>query len=150
MSEDPIWFTPPPPPSQPPEAPAAPAKKLLDITIDGAQTQVPEGMTLLEALRARRIDTPTLCYLENLTPVNVCRVCVVEVVGARTLVPSCSRKVEQGMSVLGDDVGRRQLLPIVSPTIRRPIFLGLGSLCQSPGYTAYLSPAILPKHRREC
>ena len=42
---------------------------------------MPEGATLLDACRAEGIDTPTLCYLENLTPVNVCRVCVVEVEG---------------------------------------------------------------------
>ena len=48
------------------------------------------------------IDTPTLCYLENLTPVNVCRVCVVEVEGSRTLVPACSRQVEPGMVVQTD------------------------------------------------
>ena len=48
------------------------------------------------------IETPTLCYLENLTPVNVCRVCVVELEGARTLVPACSRKAEPGMIVKTD------------------------------------------------
>ena len=58
--------------------------------------------TLLEACRAIGKDQPTLCYLETLTPVNVCRVCVVEVEGSRTLVPSCSRKVEAGMSVQTD------------------------------------------------
>ncbi len=48
------------------------------------------------------IDTPTLCFLESLTPVNVCRVCVVELEGSRTLVPACSRKVEPNMSVKTD------------------------------------------------
>ena len=51
---------------------------------------------------AAGIDTPTLCYLENLTPVNVCRVCVVEVEGSRTLVPACSRRVEPGMEIRTD------------------------------------------------
>ena len=74
-------------------------RRLVDVTIDGATVRVPEGATLLEACRAHGIDTPTLCYLENLTPVNVCRVCVVEVEGSRTLVPSCSRKAEPGMVV---------------------------------------------------
>jgi len=60
---------------------------------------VPEGSTLLDACREAGVDTPTLCYLENLTPVNVCRVCVVEVEGARTLVPACSRPAEPGMKV---------------------------------------------------
>ncbi len=56
-------------------------------------------MTILDACRSLGIDTPTLCYLENLTPVNVCRVCVVELAGARTLAPACSRKVEAGMQI---------------------------------------------------
>jgi len=45
---------------------------------------------------------PTLCYLENLTPVNVCRLCVVELEGSRVLVPACSRKVEAGMVIHTD------------------------------------------------
>ncbi|HEX9124060.1 MAG TPA: 2Fe-2S iron-sulfur cluster-binding protein [Actinomycetota bacterium] len=77
----------------------APPKRLIDVEIDGEPVRVPEGSTLLEACRSRGIDTPTLCYLENLTPVNVCRACVVEVDGSRTLVPACSRKAEPGMKV---------------------------------------------------
>jgi predicted molibdopterin-dependent oxidoreductase YjgC len=77
-------------------------KRLIDVTIDGQQVRVPEGATILEACRSQGIDTPTLCYLENLTPVNVCRVCVVEVERSRTLVPACSRKAEPGMSVHTD------------------------------------------------
>jgi predicted molibdopterin-dependent oxidoreductase YjgC len=74
-------------------------RRLVEVTVDGATVRVPEGATLLEACRQQAIDTPTLCYLENLTPVNVCRVCVVEVEGSRTLVPACSRKAEPGMVV---------------------------------------------------
>ena len=80
--------------------PIAPPKQMLSLTVDGETVRVPEGTTLLQALRKKGKDTPTLCYLENLTPVNACRVCVVELKGARTLVPSCSRKVEEGMEVL--------------------------------------------------
>jgi NADP-reducing hydrogenase subunit HndD len=54
-------------------------RRLVDVIIDGETVRVREGATLLEACRQQGIDTPTLCYLENLTPVNVCRVCVVEV-----------------------------------------------------------------------
>ncbi len=102
MTGDPIWFRPPPRPSRVPQAPARPKPALVEIAIDGAKSRVPEGSTILEACRAVGIETPTLCYLENLTPVNVCRVCVVEVVGARVLVPACSRRVETGMTVLTD------------------------------------------------
>jgi len=86
-------------------APAVPgpgAAKTVTITVDGRPVHVREGATLLQALRAVAIDTPTLCYLENLTPVNACRVCVVELEGSRALVPSCSRRAEEGMVVRTD------------------------------------------------
>src|SRR5437773_814212 len=98
-ASDPIWFTPPPRPSQPPAPPEHPEVKQVDIQIDGQPVRVPETMTILDACCSLGIDTPTLCYLENLTPVNVCRVCVVELAGARTLAPACSRKVEAGMQI---------------------------------------------------
>ena len=63
---------------------------------------MPAGSTILDACRTQGIDTPTLCYAENLTPVNVCRVCVVEVTGSRVLAPACSRTVEAGMEVQTD------------------------------------------------
>jgi predicted molibdopterin-dependent oxidoreductase YjgC len=72
------------------------------VIIDGQVASVPATSTILEACRSLGIDTPTLCYLENLTPVNVCRICVVELAGARTLVPACSRRVEPGMEIRTD------------------------------------------------
>src|SRR5437899_7036975 len=77
-------------------------RRMLEVNIDGLAVQVMEGMTILDACRRLLIDTPTLCNLETLTPVNVCRICVVEVEGSRTLVPACSRKVEEGMVVKTD------------------------------------------------
>src|SRR6185295_10358901 len=56
------------------DRPGRAPRREVELTIDGASVRVPEGTTLLEACRAQKIDTPTLCYLENLTPVNVCRV----------------------------------------------------------------------------
>ena len=95
-------------------------KRLIDVTIDGATVRVPEGATLLEACRGQGVDTPTLCYLENLTPVNVCRVCVVEVEGSRTLVPACSRKAEAGMQVHTDServrTSRKMVLEFLAST----------------------------------
>src|SRR5213080_2169771 len=74
-------------------------RRLVGITIDGRDIEVTEGSTILDACRRLGVDTPTLCQLDNLTPVNVCRVCVVELEGARVLVPACSRKVEAGMKI---------------------------------------------------
>lgn len=74
----------------------------VSISIDGRDVQVDAGQTILDGCRAAGIDTPTICYADNLTPVNVCRVCVVEVDGNRTLVPSCSRPAEDGMVISTD------------------------------------------------
>jgi predicted molibdopterin-dependent oxidoreductase YjgC len=74
-------------------------KRMVDLTIDGHDVSVPDGTTILGACAALGIDIPTLCWLETLRPVNVCRLCVVEVEGARVLAPSCSRAVEPGMKV---------------------------------------------------
>jgi predicted molibdopterin-dependent oxidoreductase YjgC len=77
-------------------------KRVVELTVDGQSVRVTEGSTILDACRRIGIDTPTLCYGDTLTPVNVCRVCVVEVEGARALAPACSRKVEDGMVVHTD------------------------------------------------
>ena len=79
-----------------------PLRRTVELTIDDEKVQVPEGMTIFDACRQRGTAIPTLCYLETLHPVNVCRVCVVEVEGSRVLVPSCSRRVEPGMVVRTD------------------------------------------------
>jgi len=79
-----------------------PPRTLVDLDVDGETVRVPDGATILDACRAGGIDTPTLCFADTLTPVNACRVCVVEVEGSRALVPACSRAVEPGMSVVTD------------------------------------------------
>jgi predicted molibdopterin-dependent oxidoreductase YjgC len=77
----------------------SPPRRTVELTIDGKRVVVPEGTTIYDACRTQGITIPTLCYIETLHPVNVCRVCVVEVEGSRVLVPSCSRMVEPGMVV---------------------------------------------------
>jgi predicted molibdopterin-dependent oxidoreductase YjgC len=108
-------------PSRPPSAPPAPVRPPVELSIDGKQVSIPAGSTILEACRAEGIDTPTLCYLENLTPVNVCRVCVVEVTGSRVLVPACSRKVEAGMEVQTDServrLSRKMVLEFLGSSV---------------------------------
>ena len=121
MSQGAIWFTPPPRPSKPPEAPKRVEKKTLEFTVDGQPAKAPDGSTILDALKKLGVATPTLCYLENLTPVNACRVCVVEVKGARTLVPSCSRKVEAGMEIFTDServrLSRKMVLEFLGSSV---------------------------------
>ncbi len=111
---------------------AAPARQV-EISIDERAVKLPEGSTLLEACRREGIDTPSLCFLENLTPVNACRVCVVELEGARTLVPACSRKVENGMKVKTDServrLSRRLVLEFLASSV---------DLSTAPDAQAYL------------
>src|SRR5436190_19310736 len=99
---------------------AAPVREV-ELVIDGKDVRAAEGTTILEACRSRGIDTPTLCYLETLAPVNVCRVCVVEVEGSRTLVPACSRPVEPKMVVHTDTPrvrhSRRLVLELLASSV---------------------------------
>jgi NADH dehydrogenase/NADH:ubiquinone oxidoreductase subunit G len=69
------------------------------LLIDGKSIKVREGTTILEAAAAHGITIPTLCYIKNQLPTGICRVCVVEVEGSRTLVGSCHTPVSQGMVV---------------------------------------------------
>ena len=97
-----IVLSPPVRATRTPVAPEEAAPAEVGLTIDGVPVEVPAGTTILAACRQLGIDTPTMCYVDNLQPVNVCRVCVVEVSGSRVLVPACSRKVEPGMEVQTD------------------------------------------------
>ena len=104
-----------------PVVPPPRPRRMVELTIDGQSVAVPEGATLLEAARQIGIETPTLCYLESLTPVNVCRICVVEVEGARVLAPACSRKAEPGMVVQTDServrLSRRLVLELLASSV---------------------------------
>src|SRR6267154_2473812 len=71
---------------------------LVDITIDGAAIRVPAGTTVFDAARMNGVSIPTLCHLQNETPVGVCRLCLVDT-GARVLSAACVRPVEPGMKV---------------------------------------------------
>jgi predicted molibdopterin-dependent oxidoreductase YjgC len=101
------------------EPPVTP--RFIEIQVDGNPVSVPAGSTILDATRKLGIDTPTLCFLESLTPVNVCRICVVEMEGSRTLVPACSRKVEQGMAIRTDServrLSRRLVLEFLASSV---------------------------------
>jgi NADP-reducing hydrogenase subunit HndD len=118
---DPILLHPPARSTRVPEPPPAPVPEPIELTIDGRPVTVPAGSTILDACRSEGIDTPTLCFAENLSPVNVCRVCVVEVTGSRVLVPSCSRKVEPGMEVQTDSErvrhSRRMVIELLGSSV---------------------------------
>jgi len=73
--------------------------ELVEITIDGRPVQVAAGTSVFDAARMNGTPIPTLCHLQNETPVGVCRLCVVDT-GARVLTASCVRLVEPGMKVV--------------------------------------------------
>ncbi|MCQ2956531.1 MAG: 2Fe-2S iron-sulfur cluster-binding protein [Mycoplasmoidaceae bacterium] len=74
-------------------------KKLINLIIDGVKVQAEEGSTILDAARANGITIPTLCYLKGLNGIGACRMCLVEVKGARGMVASCVYPVAEGMEV---------------------------------------------------
>lgn len=75
---------------------------MVTVTINGKVLSVPAGITVLQAARDNKIDIPTLCFMEKLDPHASCRMCVVEVEGARTLQHACATKVRDGMVVNTD------------------------------------------------
>lgn len=71
----------------------------ITIKINGIEVSAPKGSTILEAARLANIDIPTLCYLKEINEIGACRICVVEVKGARSLVTSCVYPINEGMEV---------------------------------------------------
>lgn len=71
----------------------------ITMKINGVQISVPAGSTILEAARMVHIKIPTLCYLKEINEIGACRICVVEVKGAKSLVASCVYPVSEGMEV---------------------------------------------------
>jgi iron-only hydrogenase group A len=73
---------------------------MIHLTINNVLVEVPEGATVLAATKKAGVRVPTLCYVEGLQAIGGCRVCVVELEGARNLVASCSTPAAEGMKVL--------------------------------------------------
>ena len=72
---------------------------MVNVKINGIDIAVQEGTTILEAARQAGIKIPTLCYLENVSDIGACRVCVVEVEGIDRCVTACNNVVEEGMVI---------------------------------------------------
>ena len=72
---------------------------LVKLIIDGQTIEVPSGSTILNAAKIAGIDIPTLCYNPDLDTKAMCRICMVEVMGARTLQTACSQPVAEGMVI---------------------------------------------------
>jgi predicted molibdopterin-dependent oxidoreductase YjgC len=109
------------------EAVPLPFLRNVDLKIDGRDVRVPEGTSLIDAAKTIGVETPTLCYLKTLTPVNACRVCVVEVEGSRVLVPACARKAEPGMVVHTDSDRVRTSRKLVFELLASSVDLSLAT-----------------------
>lgn len=72
----------------------------INIKINGMPLSVPAGTTILEAAREFGIEIPTLCHMKDMNEIGACRICVVEVKGARSLVASCVYPVSEGMEII--------------------------------------------------
>ena len=75
-------------------------ENLINIKINNATYAVKAGTTILQACHDIGIDIPTLCYLKEINEIGACRICVVEVKGARSLVTACVYPVAEGMEIL--------------------------------------------------
>ncbi|OOC45452.1 NADH-dependent [FeFe] hydrogenase, group A6 [Thermosipho sp. 1223] len=69
------------------------------IFLNGKEFEVPDGITVLEAAEKLGIQIPTLCHHPELEPIGACRICIVEIEGARTLQPACTTKIADGMKI---------------------------------------------------
>ncbi|HWR56389.1 MAG TPA: NADH-dependent [FeFe] hydrogenase, group A6 [Negativicutes bacterium] len=72
---------------------------MITLTIDNQRVAVEEGTTIIEAAKSVGIRIPSLCYLKDINVVGACRICMVEVQGAKTLIPACVAPVAEGMTV---------------------------------------------------
>jgi len=72
---------------------------MVKILINGKEYEVPENITVLEAAEKVGFKIPTLCHHPELEPIGACRICVVEIEGAKTLQPACTTKVSDGMKI---------------------------------------------------
>ena len=74
-------------------------EKMVSLRINDIPVTVPEGSTVLEAARSAGFNIPSLCFLKDINEIGACRICVVEVKGAKSLVASCVYPVAEGMEV---------------------------------------------------
>lgn len=118
----------------------------VNLKINGLNVTAPAGSTILEAAQAAGIRIPTLCYLKEINEIGACRMCVVEVKGARNLVAACVHPVSEGMEVLTNtkqllDSRRRTLELLLSNHDKKCLscvrsgHCELQELCQELGVT---------------
>ena len=94
--------------------------EMVNVKINGSAVSAPKGSTILEAARLAGIHIPTLCYLKEINEIGACRICVVEVKGARSLVASCVYPINEGMEIFTNTPAvlnsRKQTLQLILST----------------------------------
>jgi len=119
----------------------------VQISINGQTVQVAPDTTILQAAESVGIEIPTICYHEACTANGLCRICVVEVEGSRTLVPACIGKVTAGMKVQTDSpriaTSRRTILELLHSSVN------LSEAAEIQGYSAVYeaNPLRFPESR---
>ena len=97
--------------------------EMVNIKINNMPLSVPGGITILEAARYAGIEIPTLCYLKELNEIGACRICMVEVKGARSLVSACVFPVNEGMEIFTNTEkvrkSRKMTLELILSTHRK-------------------------------
>ena len=97
--------------------------EMVNIKINDIPLSVPKGLTILEAARFAGIEIPTLCFLKDMNEIGACRICMVEVKGARSLVTACVFPVNEGMEIYTNTekvrTSRRHTLELILSTHRR-------------------------------
>ena len=90
---------------------------MITVTINGISTEARDDSTILEIARANGINIPTLCFMEGVSDIGMCRMCVVEVEGYRNLLPACRTKAADGMVITTESneltAYRRQMLDLI-------------------------------------
>jgi predicted molibdopterin-dependent oxidoreductase YjgC len=99
----------------------------VELTVDGRPVEVAAGASVREACAAAGAAVPTLCFNDGFTPANACRLCVVELEGARTLVAACSRPAEAGMRILTGSERVRHSRRLVLEFLASSVDLSLAS-----------------------
>ena len=112
------------------------------LTLNGMTVEFQPGQTILEVARGHGVYTiPTLCYLKDTTATGSCRMCMVEVEGARTLLPACATVANPGMVIKTEsprvDASRKMVLELI---------LGSGNhnclICEANGECELQSPGL--------
>lgn len=133
---------------------------MVNLTIDGKTLQVEQGTTVLEAARKASISIPTLCYLKDINVIGGCRICVVEVKGARTLQAACVTPVVENMVVMTNTpavrASRRMTLELILSnhpfeclTCVRNQNCELQSLAETLGIHAVRFQGVNPEHKTD-